>query len=136
MAALGLLILAIAGLVATVAGLANSGSDHLAGTFSVLGYDTTVSTGRLFLYGAVVGAIGTLGLNMLLAGLGRGFKNKVKSRRQLKAEHKKVETMEEEKQRLSEQLAAERSAHANTDEPGIDLSDTNAESGRHFTERR
>jgi hypothetical protein len=74
MAALGLLLLAAAGLVAIVGVLGNSGADHLlTNGFAIFGYRVHGSSGRLFLYGAAIGAVAMLGLNMLLAGLGRGF---------------------------------------------------------------
>lgn len=66
---LGLLLLVAAAIVGLVGVLGNAGSGHeLTGGFSVFGYDVTGSTGTLFLYGIVVGAIGMLGLSMLLVG--------------------------------------------------------------------
>ena len=41
--------------------------------FSVFGYHVTGSTGTLFLYGIVVGAVGLLGLSLLLAGARRNL---------------------------------------------------------------
>ena len=69
---IGLVVL-IAAVIAGVAGvLANSGSSHaLTHGFAVFGYHVTGSTGTLFLYGIVVGAIGLLGLGLLLAGARR-----------------------------------------------------------------
>jgi hypothetical protein len=69
---IGLVIL-IAAVVAGVAGvLANSGSGHpLTHHFAVFGYHVTGSTGTLFLTGIVVGALGMLGLSLLLAGARR-----------------------------------------------------------------
>lgn len=69
---LGLIIL-IAAVVVAVAGIfANAGSAHdLTGGFSVFGYHVTGSTGTLFLYGIIVGAVALLGLALLLAGAGR-----------------------------------------------------------------
>jgi hypothetical protein len=69
---IGLVIL-IAAVVAGVAGvLANDGSGHpLTHHFAVFGYHVTGSTGTLFLYGIVVGALGMLGLSLLLAGARR-----------------------------------------------------------------
>ena len=54
---------------AGVAGvLSNSGSGHaLTHHFAVFGYHVTGSTGTLFLYGIVVGALGLVGLSLLLA---------------------------------------------------------------------
>jgi len=69
---IGLVIL-IAAVVAGVAGvLSNSGSGHpLTHPFAVFGYHVTGSTGTLFLYGIVLGALGLLGLSLLLAGARR-----------------------------------------------------------------
>ncbi|MFF3454024.1 hypothetical protein ACFYXH_06760 [Streptomyces sp. NPDC002730] len=69
---LGLIIL-IAAVVFGVAGvLTNSGSGHeLTGGFSVFGHDMTGSTGTLFLYGIVVGAVALFGLILLLTGARR-----------------------------------------------------------------
>jgi hypothetical protein len=65
---IGLVVL-VAALVTGVAGvLSNSGSEHaLTHGFAVFGYHVTGSTGTLFLFGAVVGAVGVLGLSLLLA---------------------------------------------------------------------
>src|SRR5579871_1074565 len=69
---LGLVIL-VAALVAGVAGvLANGGQGHAVTHFAVFGYHVTGSTGTLFLYGIVVGALGMAGLSLLLAGARRG----------------------------------------------------------------
>ena len=69
---IGLVIL-VAAVIAGVAGvLANSGSAHaLIHGFALFGYHVTGSTGTLFLYGIVVGALGFLGLSLLLAGARR-----------------------------------------------------------------
>jgi hypothetical protein len=68
---LGLVIL-VAAVIAGVAGvLANGGHAHAVTHFAVFGYHVTGSTGTLFLYGIVVGALGMLGLSLLLAGARR-----------------------------------------------------------------
>jgi hypothetical protein len=69
---LGLIVL-IAAVVVGVAGvLVNRGPSHaLVHQFAVFGYHVTGSSGRLFLYGIVVGAIGLAGLSLLLAGARR-----------------------------------------------------------------
>lgn len=109
MVALGLLILVLAGLVGVITALANSGSDHTVTNFTVIGIDAAVSSGRVFIYGAIAGALAMLGLNMLLAGLGRGFKNKVHQHRDRK-----------ERSQLERDLEAERNRHAKSDDD-IDL---------------
>jgi len=67
------LVIVIAAVAAGVAGvLSNSGSGHpLTHHFAILGYHVTGSTGTLFLYGIVVGALGLVGLSLLLAGARR-----------------------------------------------------------------
>jgi hypothetical protein len=82
---LGLVIL-VAAVVAGMAGvLANSGSGHaLTHGFAVFGYHVTGSTGTLFLYGLVVGAVGILGLSLLLAGARRTSRRGRAARRGLK----------------------------------------------------
>jgi hypothetical protein len=68
---LGLVIL-VAALIAGVAGvLANGGHAHAVTHFAVFGYHVTGSTGTLFLYGIVVGALAVAGLSVLLAGARR-----------------------------------------------------------------
>src|SRR6202020_156450 len=68
----GLIVLFVAVIVGTVGVLGNAGGTHpLAENFSVLGYHVTGSTGTLFLSGIVVGAVGLLGLSVLLAGARR-----------------------------------------------------------------
>jgi hypothetical protein len=64
---LGLIIL-VAAIVVGVAGVFGNGGTHgLAHGFSVLGYHVT-SSGTVFLYGIVVGAVALFGLWLLLAG--------------------------------------------------------------------
>jgi Sec-independent protein translocase protein TatA len=90
---LGLVIL-VAAVVAGVAGvLSNSGSGHaLTHGFAVFGYHVTGSTGTLFLYGIVVGAIGVLGLILLLAGARRTSRRGREARRGLKQSRRETAT--------------------------------------------
>ncbi len=70
--------------------LSNSGNGHaLTHHFAVFGYHVTGSTGTLFLYGIVVGALGLLGLSLLLAGARRT------SRRGHEARHGLVQSRRE-----------------------------------------
>ena len=66
-----LVILAAAVIVGVAGVLANSGHAHQVTHFAVLGYHVTGSTGTVFLYGTVVGALAMLGLSLLAAGSGR-----------------------------------------------------------------
>ncbi|GAB1688549.1 hypothetical protein [Krasilnikovia sp. M28-CT-15] len=69
---LGLLLLAAAAIIGVAGVLGNAGEAHaLSDGFSVFGYPVTGSTGELFLYGIVVGAVAAFGLSMLLAGARR-----------------------------------------------------------------
>jgi len=66
------LVILVAAVIAGVAGvLANGGQAHEVTHFAVFGYHVTGSTGTLFLYGIVTGALGMLGLGLLLAGARR-----------------------------------------------------------------
>jgi hypothetical protein len=68
----GLVVLLVAVIVGFTGVLANAGPAHpLTENFSVLGYHVTGSTGTLFLFGIVVGAVAMLGLSVLLAGARR-----------------------------------------------------------------
>jgi hypothetical protein len=82
---LGLVVL-IAAVVFGVAGvLGNDGSGHvLVHPFAVFGYHVTGSTGALFLYGIVVGAVGVAGLGLLLAGARRTSRRGSAARRGLR----------------------------------------------------
>lgn len=80
------LVLLLAAVVAGVLGvLTNGGAAHaMSGDFSVLGYHVTGSTGTLFLYGIVVGAVGLFGLSVLLSGVRRTSRRGRAARRELK----------------------------------------------------
>jgi hypothetical protein len=80
----GLIVLLVAAVFAIVGVLSNTGAAHpLTENFSVFGYHVTGSTGSLFLFGIVVGAVALLGLSVLLAGVrrrvgrGRGARREV-----------------------------------------------------------
>jgi len=107
---LGLVLLVAAAVIALVGVLSNIGSSHLlTRSFEIFGYHITGSTGRLLLIGVILGAAGMLGLNLLLAGLGRGIKRRVSTRRQLKADQKENKRLAAERDRLAHQLDDERS---------------------------
>ena len=80
---LGLVIL-VAAVIAGVAGvLANGGHAHAVTHFAVFGYHVTGSTGTLFLYGIVTGALALAGLSVLLAGARRTSRRGREARRGL-----------------------------------------------------
>ncbi|MEU9624563.1 MULTISPECIES: hypothetical protein [unclassified Streptomyces] len=82
---LGLIIL-IAAVVVAVAGIVtNGGSAHqLTNDFSVFGHHVTGSTGTLFLYGIIVGALAMFGLSLIVAAVRRPSHHSRTSRRGLR----------------------------------------------------
>jgi len=108
---LGLLLLVIAIVIVLVGVLSNMGSSHLlARSFEIFGHHVSGSTGRLLLIGFILGALAMLGLNLLLAGLGRGIKRRVSTRRQLKADSRENKRLETERDQLAHRLEDERAA--------------------------
>ncbi len=68
----GLVVLLAAVAVGVIGVLTNAGAAHLlTDHFAVVGYHVTGSTGSLFLYGIVVGAVAGVGLSVLLTGARR-----------------------------------------------------------------
>lgn len=106
------LILLIAAVVVGVAGvLANAGAGHaLTHGFAVFGYHVTGSTGTLFLYGIVVGAIGLLGLSLLLAGARRTSRRGRAARRGLKESRLETDAAIEQRDGLVRDREATRAA--------------------------
>ncbi|MHB1499389.1 MAG: hypothetical protein ACYCXN_15945 [Acidimicrobiales bacterium] len=89
---LGLIVLVAAIVVGMAGVLSNHGSAHtLHHGFALLGYHVTGTTGTVFLYGVVVGAVAVLGLILLLAGARRTSRRGRAARRGL--EHSRSETV-------------------------------------------
>ncbi|WP_148587873.1 hypothetical protein [Streptomyces sp. WAC01526] len=85
---LGVILLIAAVVVGVAAVVTNMGSAHeLTAAFKVFGYHMTGSTGMLFLFGAIVGAVAMLGLSLLLGGMRRTARRKHAMRQALKGEH-------------------------------------------------
>src|ERR1039458_6590697 len=112
---IGLVIL-IAAVVAGVAGvLSNSGSGHpLTHHFAVLGYHVTGSTGTLFLYGIVVGALALLGLSLLLVGARRTSRRGREARRGLTRSRRETATVTQDRDDLLDQRDTARTYTAST----------------------
>lgn len=104
---LGVVILVAAVVIATVGVLTNDGGTHALPTdsFSVFGYHVTGSTGTLFLYGVVLGAIAMLGLAMILAGARRSSRRGSRARRDLKQSDQRVESLSQDRDDLIAQHA-------------------------------
>src|SRR5580658_748531 len=105
---LGLIIL-VAAVVAGVSGvLSNGGSGHAVTHFAVFGYHVTGSTGTLFLYGIVLGAVGLFGLSLLLAGARRTSRRGSTARRGLKQSRRETAAASQERDDLIDQRDAAR----------------------------
>ena len=114
---LGLVVLVAAVVVGVGGVLANGGDGHaLSGNFAVFGYHVTGSTGTLFLYGIVVGALGVCGLSVLLAGARRTARRGRTARRDLKQSRRETAVVSSERDDLAEQQ--QRDAE-NADAPAV-----------------
>ena len=102
------LVILIAAVIAAVAGvLSNSGGSHALGHgFAVFGYHVTGSTGTLFLYGIVVGAIALSGLSLLLAAARRTSRRGREARRGLKRSRRHTATVSQDRDDLISQRDA------------------------------
>jgi hypothetical protein len=116
---IGLIIL-IAAVVAGLAGvLSNSGSNHaLTHHFAVFGYHVTGSTGTLFLYGIVVGALAVFGLSMLLAGARRSSRRGSEARRGLMQSRRETAAVTQDRDDLIDQRETARAYNAGTAQYG------------------
>jgi hypothetical protein len=112
---IGLVIL-IAALVVGVAGvLSNAGAAHtLTHGFSVFGYHVTGSTGTLFLYGIVVGAVAVIGLGMMLAAARRTSRRGSTARRGLAQSHRETAAVTRDRDQLLDERAAARTDRVDT----------------------
>ena len=112
---IGLVIL-VAAVVAGVAGvLSNSGSGHaLTHQFAVFGYHVTGSTGTLFLYGIVVGALGLVGLSLLLAGARRTSRRGREARRGLRQSRRETAAVSQDRDDLLGERETARAYTAST----------------------
>ena len=112
---IGLVIL-VAAVVAGVSGvLSNSGSGHpLTHHFAVFGYHVTGSTGTLFLSGIVVGALGLLGLSLLLAGARRTSRRGRQARRGLTQSRRETAAASRDRDDLLDQRETARAYTAST----------------------
>jgi hypothetical protein len=120
------LVVVIAAVVIGVAGvLGNAGSGHaLADPFAVFGYHVTGSTGTLFLYGIVIGAIGVAGLSLLLAGARRTSRRGRAARRGLRQSRRETAAVSRDRDDLIEQRETTRAYTASTLGDGTPPSDS------------
>ena len=99
----GLVVLLVAVIVGFTGVLTNAGPAHpLTENFSVFGYHVTGSTGTLFLFGIVVGAVAMLGLSVLLAGARRTAGRGRDARRELKRSQRETAFLNQDRDRRLE----------------------------------
>jgi hypothetical protein len=111
---LGLVIL-VAAVIAGVAGvLANGGHAHTVTHFAVFGYHVTGSTGTLFLYGIVVGALAMVGLSVLLAATRRASRRGRDARRGLAQSRRETAAVSQDRDNLRGERDTARAYTAST----------------------
>ncbi|HEY6647987.1 MAG TPA: hypothetical protein VI217_12925 [Mycobacterium sp.] len=115
----GLVVLLAAVIVGFTGVLTNAGAAHaLTENFAVFGYHVTGSTGTLFLFGIVVGAVAMLGLSVLLAGARRTAGRGRDTRHQLARSQRETAFLNQERdQRLEHQQAGTASGTAVNPQP-------------------
>jgi hypothetical protein len=111
---LGLVILVAAVIVGVAGVLANGGHAHAVSHFAVFGYHVTGSTGTLFLYGIVVGALALAGLSLLLAGARRTSRRGRDARRGLARSRRETAAVSQDRDDLRGQRDAARAYTAST----------------------
>ena len=103
----GLIILLAAVIIGAAGVLGNAGSAHaLSHGFAVFGYHVTGSTGTLFLYGIVVGAVALAGLSLLLAGARRTSRRGSDARRGLRQSRQQTAAVSQDRDDLISQRDA------------------------------
>jgi hypothetical protein len=110
----GLVILVAAVVAGVAAVLGNGGSGHAVTHFAVFGYHVTGSTGTLFLYGIVVGALGLFGLSLLLAGARRTSRRGSAARRGLRQSRRETAAVSQDRDDLISQREAARAHTSST----------------------
>jgi hypothetical protein len=124
---LGLVIL-VAAVIAGVAGvLANGGHAHEVTHFAVFGYHVTGSTGTVFLYGIVTGALALLGLSLLLAGARRTSRRGREARRGLAQSRRETAAVSADRDDLAGQRDAARAYTAHDEQRNFTASTPGAD---------
>lgn len=100
MVALGLFLLVLSGALTAAMVLQNTD----ASSASAFGQAVTGTTGTLFLAGVITGAVGLLGIMMIMAGLARRRGRRRGLKQQVRAERGERETLAEENARLRREL--------------------------------
>ena len=120
----GLVILLAAVIIGVAGVLGNAGSAHpLSHGFAVFGYHVTGSTGTLFLYGIVVGAVALAGLSLLLAGARRTSRRGSAARRGLRQSRQQTAAVSQDRDDLIAQRDIARAYTASPRDNGTPSSD-------------
>ena len=126
---LGLVILVAAVIVGVGGVLGNGGSGHaLSHGFALFGYHVTGSTGTLFLYGIVVGAVALFGLSLLLAGARRTSLRGRAARRGLKQSRHETAAVSQDRDDMIDQRDTARAEAASVRRDDAADGDTHADS--------
>ena len=112
---IGLVVLVAAVVVGVAGVLSNEGGGHaLTHPFAVFGYHVTGSTGTLFLYGIVVGAVAMAGLSLLLAAARRTSRRGREARRGLAQSRRETAAVSQDRDDLMSQRDTARAYTAST----------------------
>lgn len=113
---IGLIVLIVAAILAVAGVGTNIDNSHLlGGDFAIFGqHFNNVSTGRLFLYGILVGIGAALGLSILYAAFLRRLSSR-KLKRELRDSRGETTALREDHERLTKQLDKERTDRLKAD---------------------
>jgi hypothetical protein len=115
----GLVVLLVAVIVGFTGVLSNAGAAHaLTENFAVFGYHVTGSTGTLFLFGIVIGAVAMLGLAVLLAGARRTAGRGRDARRELQRSQRETAFLNRDRDKLLEHQQAGAASGSTVDSQG------------------
>jgi uncharacterized membrane protein len=106
---IGLILLVLAAIVAVIGVVTNLGSAAaMTGGFTIFGFPVGGYTGWLFLFGVVVGAIGLLGLGIMVRSLGRHRAR----RREFRDTRREAREHRQREEKLAGELEKERAERA------------------------
>jgi len=124
----GLIVLLAAVIIGVAGVLGNAGRAHgLNHGFAVFGYHVTGSTGTLFLYGIVVGAVALAGLSLLLAGARRTSRRGSAARREVRQSRQQTAAVSQDRDDLIAQRDTARAHTASTLDSGTPAAEVPAE---------
>ena len=114
----GILIFLAAAAVGVGGVVSNAGSRHLlTDDFTVFCYHVTGSTGTVFLYGILVGAVAWAGLSLILAGATRAVSRARAARGELKRVQQAADVINRDRERLLERQHELRNTDATAQRP-------------------